>query len=171
MAERRHPNVVNVAEVEGRSFSQGSRFSATSRRLGLPTGGRQLGCSWYEVPAGKVAFPFHFHCANEEAVFVLEGEGSMRMGADTVAVGPGDYIAHPVGPEHAHQLRNTGAGPLRYLVFSTMHLAEVVGYPDSKKIGAMASPSIEASARGEPWIRQLAFQSSAVGYYDGEDLG
>jgi hypothetical protein len=44
-----------------------------------------------------------------------------------------------------------------------MHATEIVGYPDSKKIGAMAAP------RGERWLRLIARESSAVDYYDGED--
>ena len=74
-----------------------------------------------------------------------------------------------VGPSYAHQLRNTGGGALRYLCFSTLSTAEVVGYPDSKKVGAMAAPSMEAALKGETWVRVLAFQSSQVGYYDGEE--
>ena len=95
----------------------------------------------------------------------------MRIGDETVAVGAGDYITFPVGPQAAHQLRNTGSSPLRYLCFSTLHTAEIVGYPDSKKVGALAAPSMEAAFSGGHWVRFLAFEGSSVGYYDGEDVG
>jgi uncharacterized cupin superfamily protein len=169
--QRRHPNVVNLSEVEAQSQSTGTKFGSSSRRLGAATGAQGIGCSWYEVPPGRAAFPRHYHCANEEALFVLEGEGSVRIGEDTVPVRQGDYVTFPTGPKHAHQVRNTGTAPLRYLSFSTLQAVEVVGYPDSKKIGARAAPTPEAAMKGEHWMRFVAFESSQAGYYDGEDVG
>ncbi len=170
MAEsRRHPQVAHLDELEARTISAGTKFGATMKHLGFATGSKGLGCTWYEVAPGKAAFPRHFHCANEESLFVLEGEGTLRIGDDTVAVRAGDYVTMPIGPNYAHQLRNTGPGVLRYLCFSTMNTAEVVGYPDSKKVGAMAAPSMEAALKGETWVRFLAFEPSKVGYYDGEE--
>jgi uncharacterized cupin superfamily protein len=169
--QRRHPNVVNLTEIEPRTNTAGTKFGSSTRRLGAATGGKGIGCSWYEVPPGRAAFPRHFHCANEEAMFVLEGEGAVRIGEATVPVRAGDYITFPTGPQHAHQVLNTGAAPFRYLALSTLQAAEVVGYPDSKKVGAMGAPSAEAVAKGEHWMRFIALESSQAGYYDGEDIG
>jgi uncharacterized cupin superfamily protein len=130
---RRHPQVINLNEVEARNISMGSKFGTATKQLGLPTGARGIGCSWYEVPPGKAAFPRHFHCANEESLFVIEGEGAMRIGDETVPVGAGDYITFPVGPQAAHQLHNTGSSPLRYLCFSTLHTAEISAIQTRKK--------------------------------------
>lgn len=160
---RRHPNVVNIAELKPGGFSKGSRFALQNRPLGRATGARGIGCSWYEVPPGKTAFPNHYHCANEEAIYVLEGSGMLHIGADQVAVGPGDYMTFPVGPAHTHQLLNTGETPLRYLCMATMIPTEVVGYPNSKKIGAMGF-----SATGEQMVRIIVKESSVVDYYEGE---
>jgi uncharacterized cupin superfamily protein len=60
-------------------------------------------------------------------------------------------------------LLNTGSTPLRYLCFSTRILTEVVGYPDSQKIGALSY-----SDSGEALVRIMVRESSAVDYYDGE---
>lgn len=160
---RRHPNVANVAELKSGGFEKGGRFALANRPLGRATGARGIGCSWYEVPPGKTAFPNHYHCANEESLYVLEGTGTLRIGQDEVPVGPGDYAAFPVGPAHTHQLLNTGTGPLRYLCFSTMLGTEVVGYPDSGKIGAMSY-----TPAGEPVMRIMVRKDSGVDYYDGE---
>jgi len=159
---RRHPNVVNVTELKAGGFEKGSRFALTNKPLGRATGARGIGCSFYEVPPGKTAFPNHYHCANEESVYILEGSGLLRIGPDSVPVGPGDYATFPVGPAHSHQLVNAGDTPLRYLCFSTMVPTEVVGYPDSKKIGAMSY------AGGEAVVRLMFRETSAVDYYDGE---
>jgi uncharacterized cupin superfamily protein len=171
MSERRHPHVVNADEVEPRTGGAGTRFGFSGRTLGFATGARGIGCSLYEVPPGRAAFPYHFHCANEEALYVLEGEGTLRLGGETVAVRAGDYITCPIGPDGAHQLTNTGAGPLRYLCVSTLSTAEVVGYPDSKKLGALAADSQASAFSGKAWVRVVIAEGASAGYYDGEDIG
>ncbi len=138
---RRHPNVVNIA--------------------GLKASG--IGCSYYEVPPGRTAFPNHYHCANEELIYVLEGMGSLRIGADEVQVGPGDYATFPIGPAHTHQLLNSGAAPLLYQCVSTLLPTEVVGYPDSQKIGAFSY-----TAAGESMVRIMVREESKFDYYDRE---
>jgi uncharacterized cupin superfamily protein len=160
---RRHPNVVNIAEMTPRVFEKGKRFAFSTRLLGRATGAAGIGCSLYEVPPGRAAFPNHYHCANEESIYVLEGSGTLRIGPDQVAIGPGDYATFPTGPAHAHQLSNTGTTPLRYLCFSTMISTEVLGYPDSKKIGAMSF-----GADGQQVVRIMVREGSGVDYYDGE---
>jgi uncharacterized cupin superfamily protein len=161
---RRHPNVVNISEVKPGGVTKGERFELRSRPLGRATGAQGIGCSLYEVPPGKTAFPNHYHCANEESIYVLEGSGTAHIGADQVEVGPGDYMTFPVGPAHTHQLLNTGEAPLRYLCFSTMLPTEIVGYPHSKKIGAMG----RSPTTGEHMIRIVVKESSMVDYYEGE---
>ena len=167
MSERRHPHVVNLTEIEAKPSmaSAGTRFGSLTRQLGIPAGGRAIGCSWYEIEPGKTAFPFHWHAANEEAVYVLEGEGTLRVGEERVPIRAGDYVAMPVGPDTPHQIVNTSSEPLRYLCFSTMHNVEVVGYPDSKKIGVSARPPGE----WKPWVRQLHFEENQKGYFDREE--
>jgi uncharacterized cupin superfamily protein len=160
---RRHPNVVNADELQPREFAKGRRFALSTRPLGRATGARGIGCSLYEVPPGKTAFPNHYHCANEESIYILEGCGTLRLGADEVAVSRGDYATFPVGPAHSHQLVNTGAGTLRYLCFSTTIPTEIVGYPDSRKIGAYSF-----SAEGAQVVRIMVPDGSGVDYYEGE---
>ena len=168
--ERRNPKVVNVDEIEARKIGAGTKFGATMKHFGFATGAKAIGCTWYEVDPGKAAFPRHFHCVNEESLFVLDGEATLRIGDENVSVRAGDYVTMPIGPEYSHQLRNTGSGVLRYLCFSTLSTGDVIGYPDSKKVGAMAAPSMDAALKGQHWVRVLTFEPSQVGYYDGEQV-
>jgi uncharacterized cupin superfamily protein len=94
---------------------------------------------------------------------VISGKGTVRLGTERVAIRAGDWIAHPVGPDHAHQMLNDGEEPLVYLCISTQHKCEVVGYPDSKKVAMAAGPSFQA-----PWVRQIHRQGESLGYYDDE---
>src|SRR5579872_5800897 len=77
MSTKRHPQVVNIDEIAQREQGRGG-FANRARRLGAEAGNRALGCSHFEIPPGKTAFPFHFHSAIEEAIYVLEGTGKLR---------------------------------------------------------------------------------------------
>src|SRR5882672_7942845 len=99
--ERRHPNVVNTSEVEANEIVKG-RHHVKGKSLGVPAGSAQLGATLTEIPPGSISFPFHFHCGTEEAVYIVSGTGTARLGDKRVAVRAGDFIAHPPGPEHAH---------------------------------------------------------------------
>ena len=121
-----------------------------------------------ELPPGKTAWPFHYHCGNEEAIYVLSGEATLRLGAERVVVRAGDYVALPAGAEHAHQMTNTGADSCTYLVMSTMRDPDVIVYPDSDKVGAIAG------AAGPKGARELAAwfpRGAAVDYWEREPIG
>jgi uncharacterized cupin superfamily protein len=159
---KRHPQCVNLADLEPRIQNTG-KFQAQMKQLGVPAGAKALGRTWVEVPPGKTAFPRHFHCVNEEALFVLSGTGTVRIGAESFSVGPGDWVSFLTGPDHPHQIIAGEGEPLRYLGLSTKIPGDVVGYPDSKKIGAMAM-----GPDSKPVLRMLFEESSQVDYWKGE---
>jgi uncharacterized cupin superfamily protein len=147
-------------------MAKGTRYGAQAYALASSAGADLLGANLFELAPGKSAFPRHFHCGIEEAIFVVSGSGSARIGEDTVDVRAGDWISLPAGPDHAHQMTNTGDEPLRYLCISNKARADVVGYPDSNKFAAMASPSNDFFT--PPWVRVL-FRDTEMEYYDGEE--
>jgi uncharacterized cupin superfamily protein len=168
----RHPNVVHapsLAWIEPVSapYGDGRAFAVRAKRLGAAAGGQRLGCALYELHPGKRSFPFHFHLAQEEALYMLEGEANLRLGAQELTVVAGDYVALPAGAAHSHQLINSSRGIVRYLCLSTMELPEVAVYPDSKKLGILGGPA-SVDAAGSPLI-QLARHGESLGYYDGEE--
>ena len=135
---REDPNVVNEQDLGWGEQSHGERFGYRRKQLGSAIGGEKLGCSLYEVPPGRRAWPYHYHLANEEAIYVLEGSETLRIGEREVALLRGDYVAMPVGEIGAHQIINSSDKPLRYLCFSTMIEPAAMIYPDSNKIGLFA---------------------------------
>ncbi len=135
-------------------------FAFVRKRLGAAAGGEKIGASWFEIQPGKKAFPFHYHLANEEAIYVLEGEGVLRSGEEEHTLRPGDYVAFTPGPP-GHQLINRGNVPLRYLALSTMIEPEVAVYPDSKKIGVLARKAAS--------LVSVHRQGDSVDYYEGEE--
>ena len=168
MSKSKHKHVVNQEECEWVESAHGDKFASKRKQLGAPAGGKMLGCSLFRLAPGKTAFPAHTHFGNEEAVYVLAGTGSMRLGDEKVPVSAGDYIAMPAaGP--AHQLINDSEAPLEYLCISTMVHPEAVYYPDSDKVGMMAgsAPGGDSAKRllgGFGYYRK----NSQVDYYDGE---
>jgi len=166
---KRHRHVTNINEVEPRIVSKGTKFGFTGKRLGPTSGAVALGCGYFEVEPGRTAFPNHYHCANEEGIYIIEGQGETTIGKDVVSVGTGDYIAYPVGPDHAHSLKNTGKSVLKYLCVSTMHTTEVVGYPDSKKFGVVGLADPVAGIMGAK-VKLIIKDQPSVDYYEGEKI-
>jgi uncharacterized cupin superfamily protein len=130
---------INESDLDWTETENGSaRFRR--RKLAAAAGGEELGCSLYEVPPGGASWPYHYHCGNEEAIYVLAGEGTLRTPDGDRSLAPGDYVACPAGEAGAHRVRvDEDAGePLRCLVLSTMDEPDVARYPDSGKIGVFA---------------------------------
>jgi mannose-6-phosphate isomerase-like protein (cupin superfamily) len=55
----------------------------------------------------------HSHTDHVDSFYLLEGEAEFVMGDETVRVGPGSYVAAPIGVVHG--FRNAGEGELRML--------------------------------------------------------
>jgi mannose-6-phosphate isomerase-like protein (cupin superfamily) len=55
----------------------------------------------------------HSHSDHVDSFYVLEGEAEFVMGSEVVRVGPGGYVAAPIGVVHG--FRNVGDGELRML--------------------------------------------------------
>ncbi len=163
--------IVNIADLDMRSFSRGSRFAASAGRIGGVTGMRDLGAQYIVVPPGKTGYPFHAHRNNEEMFIILEGQGTFRLGDARHEVRAGDVIAAVAGDAAtAHQLINTGAVDLRYFAISTRHDPDICEYPDSGKFmvasgipagGGMAGAAFAVTARDR----------TSLDYWDGEDIG
>lgn len=158
-------NVIHLSEVpqEEMKVPEGSAFGGKRQRVGLAIGAQKLGCSFFTVPPGKAAFPFHLHHANEEMIYIIEGEATLRLGTHELPVRAGTFVACPPGTNYPHQLINTSNRELRYLVVSTMEYPEISEYPDSNKIGAYVT-----SAGPQAGFRALYFKDKNVPYYEGE---
>jgi uncharacterized cupin superfamily protein len=143
--------MINEADISWDQSTHGERFAHKRKQLGRAAGGRAIGCSLYEIPPGKRPFPYHFHTANEEAMFVLAGTAMLRLDGRELRVRAGDYVAFPVGPAGAHQVVNDSGETVRILMISTMIEPEVSVYPDSDKIGVFAG----SPPGGDPTVRSV----------------
>jgi uncharacterized cupin superfamily protein len=51
----------------------------SEKKLGAAVGSQKLGCSLMELAPGKRSWPPHAHFANEEALYILKGQGKVRI--------------------------------------------------------------------------------------------
>jgi uncharacterized cupin superfamily protein len=155
--------VIHTGDLQWETDAAGAFFAARRRRLSRPAGARDLDCAMIELAPGKTASPFHFHAANEEVLYVLDGHGTLRLGDARLPVRGGDFVAFPAGPDAPHQLTNTGDAPLRYLLVATRRRPDVVVMPDSHKVGIVDDP-----AGGD---ERYFSTDSAVDRWEGEPIG
>ena len=87
-------NAIDEADLKWTEYDRGpSRFRR--KQLSDAVGVTDLGCSLYELPAGERSWPYHYHTANEEAIFVLAGEGTMRCERGEIPLEDGVFAAFP----------------------------------------------------------------------------
>lgn len=157
--------LANESDLEWAELEHGdTRFRR--KQLGEAAGGERLGCSLYELPAGYKSWPYHYHRGNEEAIYVLEGTGAIRLDGETHELEAGDYAALPADESGGHKVINDADDTLRYLAISTMNEPDLTVYPDSGKMGVYAgSPP---GGRGERTLDGYYRIDDDVDYWDGE---
>ncbi|MBV0922776.1 cupin domain-containing protein [Halomicroarcula limicola] len=129
---------VNADDLEWTTHEHGQR-TFKRKQLGAAAGGEELGTSLYEVESGKRLWLRHYHEGNEEALFVLDGGGTLWLGPDSAehTLESGDYVALPAGEESAHEIE-AGEDGLRLLAVSTMEEPDITVYPDREMVGLYA---------------------------------
>lgn len=119
-------------------FEDGERpegFRSRRARIGYELGSELIGASFWEVPTGEAAYPYHFHYSDEELVIVLSGRPSLRTPDGERELEAGEAIRFPLGEEGAHQIFNRGEETATFLAISSSGRPDVIVYPDSDKIG------------------------------------
>ena len=159
--------IVRGETVNWEPFAGPGKFSVDRKPLGANAADCNLGCSQYRLEPGKTAFPLHHHSANDEAIYVLEGELSLRLGTIVHVMKKGDYAALPACSGTGHQVSNRSDHPVEFLCFSTMEKTDVVFYPDSGKIAINAGVAPGGTTEG--WHRQQVIDPKPADYWDGED--
>jgi uncharacterized cupin superfamily protein len=153
------PNIYDPHFDEPRETIAG--FTAHRARIGHQLGTERVGLSYWRLPAGQTAYPYHFHLAEEEVLVLLEGDLALRTPDGWTRVRRGGCVRFPAGADGAHQLHNDGETEARFLAISTHGQPDIVLYPDQGKIGP-AERNPDGSGL------KLYFKlDSAVGYDDG----
>ena len=91
-------------EITGRSFDAGTMQWLVDRNLGAEH------VMAYRLTVNTDSTASHSHPGAEEALYVLQGTGEIRVERSRHTVGPGQAVFVPDGAEHSYV--NTGAQPL-----------------------------------------------------------
>ena len=136
-------------------------YRAGAHRFGPEIGASRIGATLYELPPGQSLCPYHYE-SEEEWLFVLHGEVTLRHPEGEDVLVPGDVTAFPVGPAGAHKTTNNGTETVRMLMWATSDPIGYAVYPDSNKIAHWTDSSDEA----DRFVRVR--RGEKLDYYDGE---
>jgi len=98
------------------------------KSLGKMTGLTELDFSIIEVAPGDESTEHHVHYHEEECWYILEGEATARIGAQSKTVKAGDFVGCRKGGL-AHSFKNTGSGTFRCISVSQCTNHDVSDYP------------------------------------------
>lgn len=103
-----------------------------TRTLTEGMGLSNLGIHIVRIESGHDSTTHHYHDADEEFIYILSGSGTAKIDTTEYPVGPGDFMAFPVGGP-AHSLHNSSDEDLVYMVGGECNLPDVVHYPDIQR--------------------------------------
>jgi uncharacterized cupin superfamily protein len=132
-------------------------FRHVCASIGQQLGAARLGASVYEAYAGHPIWPYHYHHAAEEWLYVISGTPMLRDPGGPRELSSGDTVCFPAGHLGAHTVN----GPGRFIVLSADAPGPYVAvYPDSDKIAVWP---------GVPELDALTLpRAAAVDYWHGE---
>jgi uncharacterized cupin superfamily protein len=116
MPGRRHQHFLNPNAVR------------TGKSLGDRAGLTGLGFHIVEIEPGRDSTEYHYHHDEDEAVYVLSGQGRTSIGNETIPVEAGDFIGYRKRGL-PHVITNSGDGPLRYIIVGERLSHDAVDYP------------------------------------------
>lgn len=100
----------------------------TDKSLSSVTGLSEIDFCLIEVEPGDETTEHHKHYHEEECLYVLSGEGTARIGAESHRISVGDFIGFRKAGL-AHSLKNTGNDVLQCIVVSQRKSHDVSDYP------------------------------------------
>lgn len=91
----------------------------------------QFGAYVETLPPGARSSDRHWHSAEDECLYVLDGMATLIDDDGAHDLGPGDAVCWRHGDPNAHHVINRSAGPLRYLIVGSRVAQDICTYPDS----------------------------------------
>lgn len=134
--------MVNIDEIEWDEWSHGEEYASRSKRLSDAAGGRSVATQMKELDAGKQSSPLHFHTAEEEHLFLVEGEATLLQGDECVHLIAGDYVCFLPGDDRGHALLNHSGNVCRYLMIGQRDHRDSVVYPEEGQVHVKALDQI-----------------------------
>ena len=103
------------------------------RQLGDLFGLRNFGVNYTVIQPGAISALHHAHTTQDEFIYVLDGEVTLFVGAQSMVLKAGMCAGFPAGGE-AHHLENRSDAPATYLEIGDRDATDKVSYPDDDLI-------------------------------------
>src|SRR6202049_3534726 len=131
MAMRIDMNAVPIATGSGYPVPFDAPCAARARqRLGDSAGLTDFGVNLLRLPPGCWSSQRHWHQAEDEFVYVLEGEVVLVENEGETLLRPGDAAGWKAGVANGHCLINRSNRDAVFLEIGTRASREVASYPD-----------------------------------------
>ncbi|GAB4385186.1 MAG: cupin domain-containing protein [Elainellaceae cyanobacterium] len=124
------PDCLIAEESPSRSAHEPDRTLWISEAGGLT----QFGAFIEVLQPGSCSSIKHWHSAEDEMVYVLEGEITLIEGDTETLLHPGDAATFKAGVPIGHFLENRSAKATRCLVVGTRAPVDTITYPDQDRV-------------------------------------
>ncbi len=119
---------IDALEPERRRHQFNDNAIRLTRTLGERVGMQRIGVHIVRLPSGRESTQYHYHDADEEFLYILEGRGVAEIGGESYEIGAGDFMGF-TAPSEPHTLRNPFDEDLVYLMAGERNPNDVVHYP------------------------------------------
>jgi uncharacterized cupin superfamily protein len=148
-------DIANVKVEASSNYPEPYRAAVAGRsrqRLGNAVRLDQFGVNLTRLKPGAQSSQRHWHAAEDEFVYVLEGEVVLCENDGETILQPGDAAGFKAGAANGHCLVNRSARDAVYLEIGTRAAREQVDYPDiDMRVRKDESGMIYTHKSGEPY--------------------
>src|SRR6266568_3406336 len=88
---------VNIQDLEWNEWSHKDKFSGKSKRISDAAGGQRIGVVLEDLPPGQRSSPAHYHLSEEEHIWILRGQATLKIGEEQRLVQEGDDFSFLAG--------------------------------------------------------------------------
>ena len=148
-------NRINVADAEWKEWDEPAPYGSVTFDPDVLIGAEKLGFRLTRIAPGQVSSPLHWHLAEEELFYVVDGGVTLLGPRGEVELVRGDFVSFPTRASGAHKLVNRTDAPCTLLMVANTDERDVCFYPDSEKL------LVEKTG-------QMVRYSSTLDYFDGE---
>jgi uncharacterized cupin superfamily protein len=107
---------VQDSDVKQTAWYRGTDREVFGRALSDIGGSSKIGFGILELSPGCNTLPAHYHTLEEEHLYVLDGFGTLHLGAEAYPLERGSYVIFPAGHAVPHFVSNESQTPLRYIM-------------------------------------------------------
>lgn len=119
--------IIDLATAPADHGPDGARTAYLSNAGGLT----QFGAYLDRLAPGAASSDRHWHTAEDEFLFMLDGIATVVDDDGAHEIGPGDAAAWRHGDPNGHHVQNRSAAPLTFLIIGSRAHGDICHYPDS----------------------------------------